>query len=77
MWEKARIMQSWLVEDQILNNRKQLMQPLNVPRNGDINKEAVPIFTPSAQPLVFSNTSSLLDWSKAKGFAELNSIAIF
>ena len=52
------------------------MQPCIVARIGDYNKGAAHILISSAQPLVSSNTSSPLEWSKAN-FAELNSIAIF
>ena len=54
------------------------MQPCIVARIGDYNKGAAHniILISSAQPLVSSNTSSPLEWSKAN-FAEVNYIAIF
>ena len=56
--------------------QKQLKHPAMVPRNGDINKNAVHTLRASVHPLFFSNTSRQFGRSKAN-FGNLSSFGLF
>ena len=56
--------------------QKQLKHPAMVPRNGDINKDAVHTLRSSAHPLFFSNTSRQFGGSK-ENFGDLSSFTLF
>ena len=56
--------------------QKQLKHPAMVPRNGDINKDAVHTLRSSVHPLFFSNTSRQFGRSKAN-FGDLSSFGLF